>query len=487
MSVFGKNHTNKMGVLTLSMLNVAAVLSIVNFPTQAEYGYAIIFYITAASLCFFIPTALVSAELAAAWPVDGGMYLWVKEAFGPKWGFVAVCMQWLNSLPWYATVLTFISTTVAYMFNPALANNRWFVFLMLAGVMWGCTILNFRGIRLYAILSSIGATFGTVIPAFAIILLAALYLLNGHPPAIAFTPGALLPELHNLQQWMLLAGMMVAIAGIDMPAVHVTDVENPQRNFPLAILISSILIIFLSITGSLAISLVVPPSQLSLASGAAEAFDQMFTALGIHWMTPVMCVFLVWGALTTIITWILGPSRGLLQVAREGYLPEFWQKRNRQHIPVHILILQAVITTAIGLVIFFMPTISGAFWVMMALSAQLYMMMYLFMFSAAIGLRYSQPDKPRPYKIPFGNPGMIVVAGAGILTAILALLMGFIPPDSIRREGHLKSALYIGFLVAGMLTFLILPQILNRIQVRKMKEWAEKEKRKELQSSNKGV
>lgn len=112
MSVFPKK-SNKMGVFTLSMLNIAAVLSIVNFPEQAEYGYAIIFYITAASICFFIPTALVSAELAAAWPKDGGMYLWVKEAFGPKWGFVAVCMQWLNSLPWYATVLTFVATTLA--------------------------------------------------------------------------------------------------------------------------------------------------------------------------------------------------------------------------------------------------------------------------------------------------------------------------------------------------------------------------------------
>ena len=176
--------------------------------------------------------------------------------------------------------------------------------------MWGCTILNFRGIRLYAILSSIGAIFGTIIPTAAIILLAALYLFGGHAPAIPFTPKAVLPELNNLTQWMLLAGMMVAIAGIDMPAVHVTDVDNPQKNFPKAILISSIIIIFLSIAGSLSISLIVPPGRLSMASGAAEAFDQMFTAMGARWMTPVMCVFLIWGALTTIITCRRERSKG---------------------------------------------------------------------------------------------------------------------------------------------------------------------------------
>ena len=96
-----------MGVFTLAMLNVAAVLSIRNLPSQAEYGWSIIFYITAASICFFLPSALVSAELASAWPEDGGVYQWVKEAFGPKWGFVAIAMQWVENLPWFPAVLTF--------------------------------------------------------------------------------------------------------------------------------------------------------------------------------------------------------------------------------------------------------------------------------------------------------------------------------------------------------------------------------------------
>lgn len=84
----GSGKKAAMGIFTLSMLNIAAVLSIVNFPEQAEYGYRIVFYITASALCFFMPTALVSAELASAWPKDGGVYLWVREAFGPRWGFV---------------------------------------------------------------------------------------------------------------------------------------------------------------------------------------------------------------------------------------------------------------------------------------------------------------------------------------------------------------------------------------------------------------
>ena len=83
-----------LSVFTMTMLTVAAVLSLRNLPSQAEYGYSIIFYITAAAICFFVPSALVSAELASAYPEDGGVYLWVKQAFGPRWGFVAIFMQW---------------------------------------------------------------------------------------------------------------------------------------------------------------------------------------------------------------------------------------------------------------------------------------------------------------------------------------------------------------------------------------------------------
>lgn len=456
------------GLFTLSMLNVAAVLSIVNFPEQAQFGYTIVFYITAGAVCFFIPSALVSAELASTFPQNGGLYLWAKNAFGPGLGFLTVSMQWLNSLPWFATVLTFIATTIAYMFDPELATNRWFVYLMIVGIMWGCTIVNCRGIKLYALLSSQGAIIGTVIPTLILIAAAVIYLGKGNSPAIAFDAGkSLLPEMDSLKHWMLLAGMMVSLAGIDMTAVHVTDVAKPERTFPRAILISSIIIILGCILGSLSIALVVNPAQLSMASGTGEAFEKMFNALGVHWMTPVICVLLIIGALTTIITWILGPSKGLLEVAEEGYLPPFWSHRNRHDIPSHILIIQATITSLLALVVFFMPTIGGAFWVMMALSAQLYMVMYLFMFASALRLRWKYPDISRPYKIPGGKGGMIFVCGLGILTALLAMAAGTIPPESIRVQGLHKCIVYSSLLTGGVLLFMAIPVLVVHHEIKR--------------------
>lgn len=460
----------KMGVWTLSMILVAAVLSIVNFPEQAEFGCAIVFYLVASGLFFFIPIALVSAELAAAWPYEGGVYLWVREAFGPEWGFVTVSMQWLNSLPWFATVLTFIATALAFLIDPTLAKNRIFVYSVVVISMWLCTFLNFFGIRTYAKISSLGALFGTVIPSIAIILLAVWYFLSGHAPAIPVNASAFLPKFDNWGQIMLIAGMMVALAGIDMPAIHVTDTADPGKNFPRAIVIASVLIISLSILGSLSISLVVPPGKLSMASGAPEAFSVMFDAFGMPWAGPAMCVLLIAGALTTVVTWSLGPSKGLLEVAREGYLPVFWQYRNKHGAPTHILILQAIVPSVISLVIFFMPTIGGAFWVMMALSSQLYMLMYLLMFSAAIRLRYSQADKPRPYRVPGGNAGIIAVSLIGMATSLLSMICGFIPPASVRAKGTAYIVLYILFISAGTLFFVVGAILLIRRRVRLAKQ-----------------
>jgi len=76
-----------LSVFSLIMINIIAIDSLRNIPAAAEYGFSILFYYAVAATTFFIPSALVSAELATGWPKTGGVYIWVREAFGPHWGF----------------------------------------------------------------------------------------------------------------------------------------------------------------------------------------------------------------------------------------------------------------------------------------------------------------------------------------------------------------------------------------------------------------
>ena len=86
------NSAFTMSIKGMAMLTVCSVFSLRNLPSMAEYGWNIIFFLSAAAACFFIPSALVSAELASTYPQRGGVFIWVKEAFGPKLGFLAIFM-----------------------------------------------------------------------------------------------------------------------------------------------------------------------------------------------------------------------------------------------------------------------------------------------------------------------------------------------------------------------------------------------------------
>jgi len=370
---------------------------------------------------------------------------------------VAIFMQWVENLPWFPAILAFAASAVAYVFNPSLATNKLFVVVVIWVCLWVATFLNFRGMKLSAFLSSSGVLSGTIVPGVVIIVLGAIHVLSRKPLAIQFSPEALVPQLDNLKQLMLLAGMLMGISGMEMSAVHVTEVENPKKNFPKAIFIACVIIIFLSVVGSLSIAVVVPLKDISFSAGVFQAFHDLFAAHGIPWATPIVSLLLAYGALTMVVTWMAGPSKGVLEVAKEGYLPKFMQKSNEYGMPIGTLIVQAVISTILSLAVLLMPTVSGAFWIMSALAVQLYLVMYLLMFAAAIKLRYSRPDVERPYKIPGGNIGMWIVSGVAFLASLFVIFFGFIPTQTVRNSGVPAMIAYVAFLLVGVIVFVAVP------------------------------
>jgi amino acid transporter len=125
--------------------------------------------------------------------------------------------------------------------------------------------------------------------------------------------------------------------------------------------------------------------------------------------------------------------------------------------PTGTLITQGVISTLLSLAVLFMPTVSGAFWIMSALAAQLYLVMYLLMFAAVIKLRYSQPDVERPYKVPGGMAGIWIVAGIAFLASLFVIFFGFIPTVNVRNDGTAAMVAYVAFLLGGVVMFVSIP------------------------------
>lgn len=442
-----------LSVFTLAMINVAAIGSVKNWPFTAEFGFASIFYLILAALIFFFPVSLVCAELATGWPKKGGVYLWVKEAFGPKWGFLAIWLQWIENVAWYPTVLSFAAATIAYIFKPALASSVPFTVITVLLLFWGATIANLFGMRASGWISNLGALCGTLIPGTIIILLGLFWIVEGAPLEIKMTWDALIPRF-SLDTMVFFTGVMLAFAGMEMSAVHALDVEHPKRDYPKAILLSVVLILGLSILGVLSIASVIPKEQISLTAGTMQAFTIFLNRYHLGWFIPVIAALMAVGLFGSVSTWIIGPTKGLLAAGQEGNLPPWLHKTNKHNAPVPLLISQGVIATILCLMFVLMPTISSGFWILTVLVAQLYLLMYILVFAAALKLRYSHPHVERHYRVPGGSFGLWVTCGIGILGSVFALLIGYLPPTQL---GIVNKPLYMGFLICGTILGVIVP------------------------------
>src|SRR3989344_2861028 len=136
----------KLSLLALTLLIISAVDSNRNLPAAAIFGSPLIFFFLFSAVFFLFPASLVSAELSAAFPEKGGIYHWVRAAFGEKTGMCAIWMQWINTMAWYPTILSFLAGTGAYLFNPALMENKGYMMISIATIFWGITLINLFGI-----------------------------------------------------------------------------------------------------------------------------------------------------------------------------------------------------------------------------------------------------------------------------------------------------------------------------------------------------
>ena len=446
-----------LSIFTLAMINVAAIGSVKNWPFTAEYGFSSLFYFVLAALVFFFPISLVSAELATSWPKKGGVYLWVKEAFGPKWGFLAIWLQWVENIPWYPTVLSFTASTIAYIFNPDFSNNVTYTVLVVIILYWGATIVNLFGMKTSGWISDLGAFCGSLIPGTLIIILGFFWFFGGSPLQIEFSWNNLIPDF-TLEHMVFFTGVVLAFCGMEMSAVHALDVRDPQKNYPKAILISAVLILGLSILGVISISMVVPQKEISLTAGTMQAFSVFLNRYHLKPLIPFIATLMTIGLFGSVSTWIIGPTKGLLAAGLEGHLPVLLHKTNDKQAPVALMILQGIIVTILALMFLLMPSVSSAFWILTVLVAQLYLLMYILVFAAALRLRYKKPDVVRPYRIPGGKPGMWLVSGLGILGSTFALLIGYLPPSQIEIGNRFFYSMFLamGSLIGCVTPFIIL-------------------------------
>ncbi|HET9139597.1 APC family permease [Actinophytocola sp.] len=438
--------------LALAFLTTGSVASLRSAPTMAVYGLACVFLYVVPGIVFLLPTALVSAELASGW--SGGVYRWVSEGVGKGWGLLAVWCQFAMTIFYYPTLLAYVASTLAYVINPDLATSGVWTGMIIVIVYWAGVFVSAKGMKEVAKLASSGLVIGTLIPGALLVIMGVVYLLQGNASAAPMTGDALIPAWTGIASLVLIVNNFLSYSGMEMNAVHVGELRNPAKEFPKAMFLAMGLVLLIFILPALAISWVVPADTLSLTAGVMQAFSEFFGHFGVAFLVPIVAIALVCASVGGMLGWLAGPSKGLLLIGkRYGYLPPFFQKVNKQGIQVNILVVQGALTTVIGLMYAFIPDVSSVYWILSVMTTQVYLVVYLLMFVAAVRLRRSQPDHPRGYKVP----ALGLMCAVGFLASIAAFAIGFIPPSQF---GDGDAGTYALIIITGIVLIGLLPALL---------------------------
>jgi amino acid transporter len=438
--------------MALAMMTVGSVGYLGSAPASAVYGLASVFLYVLPAFVFLLPVSLVAAELASGW--EGGVYNWVREGVSAPMGLLAVWCEFAQTIFYYPALLAFVASTLAYVIDPGLAGNGVYNAVIIIVLFWLSVLTTSRGQTLVAELSSSGTVVGTLIPGGLLVIFGIVYLLQGNHSAAPMTASHLLPQWSGLASIVLIVNSFFTYAGIEVNAVHVDEMQNPSRDYPKAIFLAMGLVLAVFVFPTLAISWVVPSQQISFTAGVMQAFDTLFHHFGIPFLVPVIALALAIGALAGMMSWLGGPSEGLLRIGREqGFLPPFFQKVNGRGIEMHILVAPASVITVIALLYAFIPSVTHAYWIFAAMATQVYLIMYVLMFIAAMRLRRRQPGHNRGYRAP--ALGLLCVLG--VASSVAALVIGFIPPSQF---GHLNPVTYVLLILAGVVLIGVLPPIL---------------------------
>ena len=199
-----------------------------------------------------------------------------------------------------------------------------------------------------------------------------------------------------------------------------------------------------------------------------DTFSQIFSEFNLKWMVPYVALLVAGGTGGSANAWLLGPVKGLLESARNGELPPFFRKTNAHGIPARLLIMQGGIVSVLAAVLLCAPTINMSFWIAVALSMIIYVIMYIMMMVSGIYLRYKEPDAPRSFRIPGKkNIGMWITVILGLLMLVLIFILGFIPPEELPKQ---NNTMFYSIIFGGLLLVLGIPFI---IKACKKPNWVE--------------
>ncbi len=408
-------------------------------------------------VAFFLPYGMISAELGTTYDDEGGLYDWVKRAFGRRNGSRVAWYYWVNFPLWMASLAViftdiFISATgVEIPIGTTLVVQLafiWFIILM----------SNYRVSQSKWLIN-----LGTFVKVALMVLVGGLGIYGAVTQGVAQSTVDISPLMGISFVSIILFNFM----GFEVVATFAGDMKNPKKEIPKAIVIGGILIAVFYLFASFGIGVAIPANELSTSSGFMDAIALLLgTPQGI--VMVIVGLMFMFTLIANLASWSFGVNYVAMYAARDHAMPKVFEKENKQEVPSSANIINGVVASVIVMVATVMAENGGnldAFWTLFALNVVTLLMSYLFLFPAFWKLRKEDPNRERPYKVPGGKGLVGIMTFVPLILLILAIIFSMLPfnPDTGMLEPDWT-------LIIGVLAAVVIGEVIAAMSVAKAKK-----------------
>jgi amino acid transporter len=440
------------------LFNVAAIVGMRWVALAAHSGPSSLSLWVLAALVFFIPQGLAVIALSSAIPEEGGLYVWTKEAFGPRQGFVAGWMYWSSNILYFPTLSLTTVVFALYVFNQryaSLENSRAYAATASLVLLAIALFLNVVGLKTGKWVQNIGGL-AQWLPSIVLLGVGLVALLTTGS-ATHFSAGAFLPSFDKPDTISFFALICFGFAGLELAPMLAGEVVDPKRTFPRAVIISGLTIAGCYLVGTLSLMWALPPSEVSIIAGVNQAIAAAGARHGIPWLGPPVAILMTVAGLGGLGAWLIGTARLLFVGGLDRYLPPVFGKTHAKwKTPYVALLVQAGLSALFILAATQGSSVKTAYLMLVDAALIVYFIPYLYMFASAIRLRPAIAASPGAVPVPGGAAGSWIFNGIGFATTLLAIILALKPPADTKDPGPFFLKVFVGsfgFLAAGFVLY----------------------------------
>jgi len=412
------------------LFTVSAILLLDTLAATAAIGPQSIFWWLILGLLFFLPFGLISAELGCSYPEQGGIYAWVRDAFGARWGSRVTWSYWVNVAIWMPAIYILFAGVFKQLFYEDLSLISQITLGLI--LTWLAVFSNVVAMDVGKWVPNIGAIFKVVI--FVIIIVGAVFHVQDNGMANSLTLETMSPDWSSSLQYI--PAVIYGMLGFELISSGAEEMKDPSRDVPASILMSGLIILVLYVLGTVAVLAALPTEDVDLVEGLIDTLVLFFggSTLGNMFVVILGCMAL-FTFFSNGVTWAMGGNRAAAEAAEEGELPRvFGLISEKRGTPAGAAVMMGVVSSLVLVLYgFLVGSNEDLFWTLFSFSGVIFLWPYIGMVFAFLHMRKKDPHHPRPFKIAGGLVFATVLTWLCALILVLSIILFlYVPGEGVQ-------------------------------------------------------